>query len=455
MEIIKNNHYIMKITDIGNQGEGIGKINNFTVFVENALPNDEIEVRIVKLKKTYGYGKLMKIITPSPFRTEPKCGVFSKCGGCSLMHLNYAVQLKYKTKKVKDSLERIGGFSDITVFDTIGMDMPYNYRNKAQYPFGISDGEIAAGFYSKRSHKIINTDDCLIQHPVNAQIIKIMKSFMLKYNISTYDETIHKGLIRHLMTRTGYKTGEIMVCVIINGHSLPHKNELIKELSAVEGMTSIVLNHNLDRTNVIMGSKTTFLWGKEYITDYIGDLKFEISPLSFFQVNPVQTNVLYGKAIEFADLNGTETVIDAYCGIGTISLFIAKKAKKVIGVEIIREAVKDAERNADINNITNAEFIDGSSEEIIPLLYNEKGVSADVIFLDPPRKGCDESLLEVILSMLPQKIVYVSCDPATLARDLKILCKKSYEIKKVQPVDLFCMTCHVETVVMLSKKTKV
>lgn len=456
MELKKNEQYVTEIVDIGSQGEGIGKIDDFTVFVPNALPNDKAEVKIVKLKKNYAFGKIVKIIQPSHMRTKPECDVFQRCGGCTLQHLQYKYQLDFKTKKVKDSLERIGGFKNIKINDTIGMENPFRYRNKAQFPVGKnSDGNAVIGFYSPRSHNIIDCGgNCLIQNNINSEIIEIVKKFIDDYNISVYDENSRKGIVRHILTRIGYKTGEIMVCVVINSDDLPHSDKLVEKLSCVENMTSIVLNINKENTNVVLGNKIKIVWGRGFIYDFIGNLKFEISPLSFFQVNPVQTEILYKEALEAAGLCGTETVIDAYCGIGTISLFLAQKAKKVYGIEIVSEAISDAERNAKLNGIENVEFIVGKSEEIVPKLYREQLIKADVIVIDPPRKGCESSLLEMITEMKPEKIVYVSCDPATLARDLKIFCggeKHLYKIEKVQPVDMFCMTCHVECVVLMTK----
>ncbi len=454
MKLIKNEDYIIKINDIGENGEGIGKIDDFVVFVEGALPNEEVLIKLVKLKKSYGYGKLLEILKKSPFRVEPVCNSFKRCGGCSLQHLEYSEQLKFKTKLVRDNLQRIGGFSDVFVEDTIGPENPYHYRNKAQFPVGISKDGLSIGFFAPRSHNIINISKCFIQNEINEEIISIVKEFMLKYNIPPYDETSHKGVIRHIMTRTAVVTGEVMVCIIINGKKLPKASILVEMLCKVSGVVSIVLNHNTKKTNVIMGDDISILYGKGFITDFIGDFKFEISPLSFFQVNPVQTKVLYQTALDFAELRGDETVIDAYCGIGTISLFISQKAKKVIGVEIVPQAIDDARRNAEINNVSNVEFIVGKSEEVIPELYETKGIFADVLFLDPPRKGCDEKLIDMILKMLPQKVVYVSCNSATLARDLKLLAGE-YEICRVQPVDMFCMSWHVETVVILNKKKRI
>ncbi|NLM13953.1 MAG: 23S rRNA (uracil(1939)-C(5))-methyltransferase RlmD [Epulopiscium sp.] len=446
LPISKNMHFEMTIEDIGSKGEGIGKINDFTVFVEGGLPGDKIEVRIVKVKKTYGYGKLIRIIEASPMRITPACPHAKRCGGCQIQHFDYQAQLDFKRKKVADNIERIGKLTGVVVHPTLGMKEPFYYRNKAQFPVKMKDGKVQIGFYAQRSHDIVDIQKCYIQDPVNDEIIKIVRNYIEKYNVSVYDEERHKGLIRHILTRVGFQTKEVMVCIIINGQDIPHKDKLIAELTKIPNIKSIVLNHNTQKTNVILGDTITTLWGQDYITDYIGDIKFEISPLSFFQVNPMQTKVLYEKALEYAKLSGDEVVWDAYCGIGTISLFLAQKAKKVYGVEIVEAAIEDARRNAKINNIENVEFFVGKAEEVIPALYEEKGIKADVIVVDPPRKGCDEALLETMAKMQPKRIVYVSCDPGTLARDLKILSEKGYKVEEAQPVDMFAHSVHVECI---------
>lgn len=451
MDFKKNNHYIVEITDIGVNGEGIGKLEGFTFFVDKALPGETVEIIATKLKKKYGYGRLMNIIKPSSHRTEPLCTVAGICGGCSLQHLDYSAQLEFKTAKVRQNLMRIGGFSHIDVLPAIGMDNPVRYRNKAQYPVSIINGEFVCGFYANHSHRLIPCEDCLINLEENKHIISAIKDFLQACNLTSYDETTHKGFLRHIVIKSGFHTGEVMVCLVVNAHSFKYKNELITSLSRFDSIKSIAINYNTDKTNVIMGQKTETIYGKDTITDTIGNLKFNISPLSFFQVNPIQTEKLYETALDYAGLTGSETVIDAYCGIGTISLFLAKRAKKVYGVEIIPEAIAAAKENANLNNIANAKFYAGKSEEIIPMLHNEKGITPDVMVVDPPRKGCDESLLKLMLNMSPKTIVYVSCDSATLARDLKILCTENYEIKRVQPVDMFPHTPHVETVVLMSK----
>ena len=452
--IKKNEDYIIAIEDMGTEGEGVGKIDGFTLFVKDALPGDIARVKVVKEGKTYGYGRLMEVITPSEYRVEAVCPVARQCGGCQIQEMSYEAQLAFKEKKVQNNLERIGKIepSYYEMCTIIGMEEPYHYRNKAQFPVGTDrDGNIVTGFYAGRTHSIIPCDDCAIGDNINACILAIIKSHMKKYNIKPYDEEKHTGLVRHILIRRGFTTGEIMVCIIINGMELKGSSELVDELKAIDKMTSISLNINREKTNVIMGKTVIDLYGEGYITDYIGDVKFRISPLSFFQVNPVQTRKLYGKALEFAGLTGNEIVWDLYCGVGTISLFLAKSAHKVYGVEIVPEAIEDARKNASLNNITNAEFFVGKAEEVVPKMYKECGIGADVVVVDPPRKGCDEKLLETMIEMNPERIVYVSCDSATLARDLKYLRENGYEVKKVQPVDMFPHTGHVETVVLLSK----
>lgn len=451
LPVEKNQEYEIIIEDLGNNGEGIGRVNGYTVFVEGALPGERVKVLMVKIKKHYGYGKLREILTPSPDRRNPRCPVADKCGGCQLQHLSYEAQLAFKTKKVKDHLERIGGLSDIKVLPALGMEQPWRYRNKAQFPVGGADGTPQIGFYAKRSHRIIDTPVCYLQNEINDSIIKIIRTFLEEYQISLYQEESHSGLVRHILTRVGRQSGQIMVCLVINGKNLPHSEKLVERLAVIPGMTSIVLNENRKSTNVILGEKIHVLWGKEYITDTIGSVEFEISPLSFYQVNPIQTRVLYQTALDFADLDGTETVLDLYCGIGTISLFFAQKAKKVFGVEIVPQAIEDAKRNAARNKIENAYFQAGAAEEVIPKLHKTEGIQADVVVVDPPRKGCDQALLDTILEIGPKKLVYVSCDSATLARDLAYLCPKGYQVQKVQVVDQFPWTVHVESVALLTK----
>ena len=460
----KNETAIVTIEDIGVNGEGIGKVDGYTLFIKDAVIGDVVEAKVMKAKKNYGYARLMKIITPSKDRVTPVCTFARKCGGCQIQEMSYEQQLQFKHNKVRGNLERIGGFSpellEKIMEPVVGMEEPFHYRNKAQFPFGTDkEGNPITGFYAGRTHDIIANTDCALGVAVNKEILEKTLSFMKKYQIPSYDENTGKGLIRHALIRYGFTTKEIMVCYVINGKHIPHVEELVETLRELEGMTSITFSSNTKRTNVIMGDSYEIIWGQGYITDYIGDVKYQISPLSFYQVNPVQTDKLYGLALEYADLKGHETVWDLYCGIGTISLFLAQKAKQVYGVEIIPQAIEDAKRNAVINGFENAEFYVGKAEEILPKYYEEyakthdgERAHADVIVVDPPRKGCDETLLHTMTEMQPDKIVYVSCDSATLARDLKILCERGYCLERVRAVDQFPMSVHVETVVLLSHK---
>ena len=453
MEYRKNDMVTLEIVDCGTDGEGIGKADGFTVFVKDAVIGDVVTAKIMKAKKNYGYGRLIEVLKPSPYRIEPVCPSARQCGGCQLQALAYQEQLAFKEKKLKGHLERIGGFTDLPMEPIIGMEEPYHYRNKAQFPVGRNkDGRIVAGFYAGRTHSIIENRDCALGVKVNQEILNRVLAHMERFHIEPYNEVTGKGLVRHVFIRYGFFTDEIMVCLVINGQQIPHEKELIRSLCELKGMTSICLNINKKRNNVILGEQIKVLWGQGYITDKIGNISYEISPLSFFQINPYQTWKLYSKALEYADLHGEETVWDLYCGIGTISLFLAQQAKFVRGVEIVPAAIEDARRNAELNDITNVEFFVGKAEEVLPREYEKNGVYADVIVVDPPRKGCDEVLLQTILKMQPERVVYVSCDSATLARDLRYLCDHGYELLKVCGVDQFPQTVHVETVVLLSQQ---
>lgn len=446
----KNKDYIITIDNLGYEGEGVGRINGFALFVPGALPGEEVEVKIVKVNRSFAFCKLLKVISQSEERIEPVCSL-KRCGGCQLMHLSYDAQLRFKKQRVIDSMKRIGKLENVVVHDTIGMKEPYRYRNKAQFPVGLKNGKVVAGFYAPRSHEIIDTPSCMIQDEVSDRVMEIVREWAYEKDISIYDESSGKGLLRHVMVRKAFRTGEVMVVIIINGSDIPYKEALIDLLiDRIAGLKSVMLNINREATNVVLGRKSKVLYGSGTITDYIGALKFQISPLSFFQVNPVQTEVLYNKALDYAGLTGEETVIDAYCGTGTISLFLAQKAKKVYGVEVVEPAILDARKNARENNVDNVEFIVGKSEEIIPELY-KNGVKADVIVVDPPRKGCDEELLRTIASMKPDRVVYVSCDPGTLARDLKYLGENGYKVMEIQPVDMFPVTAHVESIVLMTR----
>ena len=467
----KNELVEVKITDIGNDGEGIGRCDGYTLFVKDAVIGDCVQARITKPKKNYAYARLEKVLTPSPFRVEAPCPIHRQCGGCQLQTLSYEKQLEYKQNKVRGNLIRLGGFMpeevDAVMEPIVGMEKPFRYRNKAQYPIGTDkEGNPVAGFYAGRTHSIIPNTDCLLGAAGNWEILEAVLSYMREQHVTAYDETTGKGLVRHVLIRTGRESGEIMVCLVINGRKLPSASALLERLCTIEGMTSVSYSINTERTNVIMGKEIVNLWGRAYITDTIriyrpglGELDgrkvtFRISPLSFYQVNPLQTEKLYSLALEYAGLTGTENVWDLYCGIGTISLFLAGDAKKVYGVEIVPQAIADARENAALNGITNAEFFVGKAEEVLPEFYEDYVLSEelrhpDVIVVDPPRKGCDEQCLETMLRMAPKRIVYVSCDSATLARDLRILCDGGYELKRVRAVDQFGHTVHVETVCLL------
>ena len=505
----KNDIFEIEIIDMGVDGEGIGKYDGMTFFIKDAVIGDVIRAKAMKLKKNYGYARVEEVITPSAFRVEPKCEHHRRCGGCQIQALSYEKQLEFKHNKVRGNLIRIGGFSEAEIeakmLPIVGMEEPFRYRNKAQFPVGMDkDGNIVTGFYAARTHSIIPVEDCLLGVSENAPILEAIKEWMKEYKISAYDETSGKGLLRHVLIRFGFTTKQIMVCLIINGKKLPKQEQLIEKLTKMGGMTSISININTQNTNVILGDITECLWGDACITDYIHlrecgtntkyrekeqtsvgmrttdeeknsfekkefaltdtAVAYRISPQSFYQVNPIQTEKLYSTALEYAQLTGNEYVWDLYCGIGTISLFLAQKAKKVYGVEIVPQAIEDAKNNAKLNGITNAEFFVGKAEEVLPEFYKELKkqnnsendektamLNPDVIVVDPPRKGCDEACLETMLQMQPQRIVYVSCDSATLARDLRILCDGGYDIKKVRAFDQFGHTTHVETVVALQR----
>ena len=452
MKFKKNDMVTVEIKDMGHDGEGIGKAEGYTLFIKDAVIGDLVEAKVMKAGKNYGYARLMQVLKPSKDRVEPKCSCARACGGCQLQALSYEKQLEFKEKKVRGNLERIGGFSDLEIEKVIGMEHPWRYRNKAQYPVGKDkDGKIITGFYAGRTHSIIPNQDCLLGAEINETILEKVIAYMEENHVAPYDETTGRGLVRHVLIRCGYQTGEIMVCLIVNGRKLPAAEKLTDSLREIPGMTSISLNVNTKRNNVILGEEVINLWGQAFITDAIGEVKYQISPLSFYQVNPIQTEKLYETALEFAGLTGKETVWDLYCGIGTISLFLAKKAKQVYGVEIVPPAIADARKNAALNGIENAEFYVGKAEEVLPEKYEQEGISADVIVVDPPRKGCDEAVLQTMLKMKPERIVYVSCDSATLARDLKRLCEELYEVKRVAVCDMFPQSTHVECVVLMSK----
>lgn len=495
MDFQKNQLLTTEIIDMSTEGEGIGKVNGYPFFIKDTIIGDQVEIRAIKLKKNYGYGRLEKVITPSPFRVMPACSFHRQCGGCQIQAMSYEQQLAFKQNKVRNNLLRIGGFQpeelDRIMEPVVGMEEPFRYRNKAQYPIGRDkEGNPVAGFYAGRTHSIIANMECLLGVDENRTILEVILRYMKEYHVSAYEEASGKGLIRHVLIRKGFTSGEVMVCLVIQQHALnrqgewlPHQKELIERLIEISGMTSISVSINCEKTNVIMGTEIHTLWGKERITDTIfvrdvdnhfartGDgITFSISPLSFYQVNPVQTEKLYSLALSYAGLSGKESVWDLYCGIGTISLFLSGKASKVYGVEVVPQAIEDAKQNAANNGITNAEFFVGKAEEVLPEFYGRKDASfgsgsnaqqgredmlhPDVIVVDPPRKGCDEMCLQTMLKMAPDRIVYVSCDSATLARDLRILCDGGYELKRVRPVDMFPQTVHCEAVVLMQRNSK-
>lgn len=451
----KNKEYVVDIVDIGQGGVGIGKYEGFTVFVEGGLIQDKVKVRISKSKKNYAVGDIVEILEKSPFRVDRICSDDLKdCGGCQIQELDYNKQLELKTNEVKQVISRIGKLENVEIHETIGMQSPCRYRNKAQFPIQNINGSTAIGFYRKKSHDVIPTDMCVIQHDINDKIIKIIKTYIQAYNVSIYNEMTHTGVLRHLVTKVGFTTNEVMVVLVANGTKLPHLNELASVLQEnIPGFKTLVLNINKDKTNVILGKENKVIYGNGKINDYIGDLVFEISPLSFFQVNPVQTEVLYNKALEYAELKENDTVFDIYCGIGSISLFLAQKATKVYGIEIVEDAIKDAKINAKLNNLNNVEFYVGKAEEVVPKMYSE-GKTANVVVVDPPRKGCDEKVLDTIVSMKPDRVVYVSCNPSTLARDLAYLDERGYKCVEIQPVDMFPHTMHVECCALMSRVEK-
>lgn len=472
----KNDMVTVTIEDVGMEGEGIGKIDGFPLFTKDAVVGDTVEAKIIKSKKNYAYARVEKVVTPSPFRVEPPCKSHRQCGGCQIQALSYDRQLAFKQDKVRNNLLRIGGFSEAEVDrvmePVVGMENPLRYRNKAQYPFGTDrQGNPITGFYAGRTHSIIPNTECYLGREENREILQVILDYMKEYHVNAYDEETGKGLIRHALIRTGFYTREIMVCLVINYKGkqesyLPRQDKLLEKLALIKGMTSVSVSINTERTNVIMGKEIHTIWGSDTITDkirvrdtgkvdmpYTGEeLTFSISPLSFYQVNPMQTEKLYSLALEYAGLTGKESVWDLYCGIGTISLFMALRAKEVYGVEIIPQAIDDARQNAVRNHIANAEFFVGKAEEVLPAAYEKEESHPDVIVVDPPRKGCDEKCLDTMLKMAPSRIVYVSCDSATLARDLKLLCAGGYRLERVRPVDQFAHTVHVETVCLLSLK---
>lgn len=505
LPVAKNDELLLDIIGLTHEGEGVGRVEGYTLFVQGALPGERVRAKVLKTKKQYGYAKMLELVQASVSRIAPPCPIYDQCGGCQLQHMDYAAQLAWKRQLVVDNLERIGKLrvaqgaagslhselqpeaasadsqvqsadlqarsadpqiqptdpklrladpesqldEGIVVRPTLGMDEPWRYRNKAQVPIGVAEGGLVGGFYARGSHRIIDMETCLIQHEHNDDVVRIVKTIGRELGISAYNEETGRGLLRHVVVKKAFRTGELMLVLVTNGRDIPHADAWIGSIrEQLPEVVSICQNVNTKKTNVIFGEETRVLWGREVIYDYIGNVQFAISPRSFYQVNPVQTEVLYGKTVEYAGLTGKETVIDAYCGIGTISLFLAQHADQVYGVEIVPEAIEDARANARLNNMTNVEFEAGPSEDVIPR-WKEQGITPDVIVVDPPRKGCDSRLLDTILEMRPERVVYVSCNPSTLARDLRTLEDGGYRTVEVQPVDMFPHTVHVESVALL------
>lgn len=447
----KNDLIDIEITGMTHEGLGVGKSDGMVVFVQGAIDGEIVKAKVIKTTKTYAVARIEGWLQKSPFRQEPFCAVYKRCGGCSMQHMTYSKQLEFKHRVVTDNLERIGGFKDIQVKPVIGMEDPRYYRNKAQYPVGMGEKGAIAGFYARRTHEIIATENCGIQDTASEALRNTVLEKMQEFGFSPYDEKTGKGLLRHIVTRVAFSTGDIMVILVVTTENIPGLDRMIQHILSKNPMVkSIILNINTRRDNVILGDRVITVHGSNTLIDTLGPFQFHISPLSFYQVNPIQTVVLYEKAVEFAGLTGTETVYDLYCGIGTISLFLSRQAKQVIGVEVVDEAVRAARRNADLNGIENTEFYTGLAEEVVPILYSQ-GKKADVVVVDPPRKGCDKKLLETMVQMQPKRIVYVSCNPSTLARDLKYLGENGYSIKAVQPVDMFPWSEHVECVVLITR----
>lgn len=456
MEYKKNDLLTVTIEDMGHDGEGIGKVDGYTVFVKDTVIGDKVQAKIMKAKKNYGYARLVEIMEPSKDRVEPRCAYARQCGGCQIQALSYEKQLAYKQQKIENNLIRIGGFQkeEIPMQPIIGMEDPYHYRNKAQFPVGCDkEGQLIAGFYAGRTHSIISNRKCYLGVEVNEQILNLVLAHMEAYDIPAYDEMTGKGLVRHVLIRYGFQSKEIMVCLVVNGSRIPGAEDLIAKLREIPGMTSISLNINREKTNVILGRKGKLLWGQEYITDTIGPIAYQISPQSFYQVNPVQTKNLYEKAISMAGLTGNERVMDAYCGIGTIGLIASRNAKEVISVELNPDAVRDAVTNAKRNGIKNVSFYQNDAGAFMVSMA-EKGEKADVVFMDPPRAGSDEAFLSSVVMLAPEKIVYISCNPETLARDLRYLTKHGYRAEEAWGYDMFAWSEHVETVCLLSRKAQ-
>lgn len=450
----KGKTYEIKIHGLGSNGEGIGRYENFTVFVPFALPGETVEARVGLVKKQYATAKLTRIITPSADRVEPVCPVYDKCGGCQLQHLSYEAELREKRQQVADALTRIGHLNDVEVLPTLGAADPLGYRNKMQFPASGGKGHLEIGCFAAATHRVIDVDSCAIQKEQNNQILTVLRDWMKQYKIPAYDEDRRTGIVRHIMGRVGVHTGDVMVCLVTACDMVPHMKDLVQMLrKEIPGLKSVVQNVNTRHTNVILGNKMRKIYGQETIKDTLGSLTYNISAQSFFQVNSEQAQKLYATAMEFAELKGHEIVADVYCGTGTITLAFAQKVKQAYGIEIVAPAIKDAVKNAKDNHIRNAEFILGDAAYKLPELIRD-GVHPDIIVLDPPRAGCEEKVLSAIARTKPRRVVYVSCNPATLARDMAYLVEHGFKAVKAQPVDMFSRTHHVETVVLMSRTGK-
>lgn len=442
----------LTVHGLASGGDGVARHEGFTLFVPGGLPGDLLRARVMEVRPTFGRAALVEVLQPGPDRVAPPCPVQERCGGCPLMGLSYAAQLVWKQQQVQDAMARIGHLPDVPVHATRGMESPWGYRGKVQVPVGWGPEGVVAGFYAPGTHEIIPMESCHVQHPVGNEIVQVVRELAAELGVSIYDERTHTGLLRHVLARVAFGTGEAMCVLVTNGERFGQGAELARRLMArVPAVRSVVQNINARRTNVILGEESRTLAGQEKITERLGELTFALSARSFFQVNPVQTQVLYEHALSLAGLTGQETVIDAYCGIGTISLFLARGAQRVIGIEVVPEAVLDARENARCSGLPNAEFLLGEVEVLAPQLLAE-GLRPDVVVVDPPRKGCEESALAAFVEMAPRRIVYVSCNPATLARDLAWLGARGYRTLEVQPVDMFPHTAHVECVAVLVRE---
>jgi 23S rRNA (uracil1939-C5)-methyltransferase len=449
--VSRNNTYTIDILSLGHSGEGVGRHEGFTIFVPYALPGETVNVKIMEVKKNYAKGKMTCVKVPATARCVAKCPIYYQCGGCQLQHVEYEEQLVLKRQTVVDAVTRIGKIADVVIHPTLGAQEPWYYRNKMQLPIGTNDGKVVVGCYAQGTHTIVKTEHCFIQEEANNVIAQAVRLIITELGISTYDEKTGEGIMRHVIGRVGTKTDEVMVVLVTATAELPQQEEIIEQLrKRVPNLVSVIHNINSNKTNAIMGNRTTVLWGAEGITDKLGKFEFNISAKSFFQVNTDQAEVLYNKAVEYAGLTGTETVVDAYCGTGTITLFLAEQAAKVYGIEIAEPAILDARINAERNKVTNVEFTVGDAMVVMPRLFNQ-GLRPDIIVVDPPRAGCERTVLETFVNMEPKRIVYVSCNPASLARDLSVLAEYGYVTKEIQPVDLFPHTFHVECVALIER----